>query len=187
METVDDEIRDLSFKFIDKAKADEQAILPVAQPDAHAHRHASLSQIRGAAQREERLVDPRSRHGAARRRRRFGDAEAQGHGRRRQHHRRVHHRQRHRELHLARWRTDTVRDGQGHGHGRRLPRASDDPLAGQGAGRQGRERHYLRARLVPDIPRRCRRTEYRCRTDAGQEARRHRPTRCISTATTRRT
>ena len=26
----------------------------------------------------------------------------------------------------------------------------DDPLAGQGAGRQGRERHHLRARLVPD-------------------------------------
>ncbi len=25
-----------------------------------------------------------------------------------------------------------------------------DPLAGQGAGRQGRERHHLRARLVPD-------------------------------------
>ena len=40
---------------------------------------------------------------------------------------------------------------QGHGHGRRLPRAGDDPLAGQGAGGQGRERHHLRARLVPDL------------------------------------
>ncbi len=39
---------------------------------------------------------------------------------------------------------------EGHGHGRRLPRACDDPLAGQGAGRQGRERHHLRAGLAAD-------------------------------------
>ena len=45
--------------------------------------------------------------------RRLGDEEAQGHGRRRQHHRRLHHRQRHRNLHLARRRTDTVRAGKG--------------------------------------------------------------------------
>ena len=38
------------------------------------------------------------------------------------------------------------------GHGRWLPRAGDDPLAGQGARGQGRERPHLRARLVPDVP-----------------------------------
>ena len=37
-------------------------------------------------------------------------------------------------------------------------------LAGQGAGRQGRERHHLRARLVPDLRRRGRRSEHRRRT-----------------------
>ena len=185
METVDDEIRDLALKFIDKAKADEQAVLPLAQPDAHAHRHAPVAEVPGDAQLEERLDHSRSRHGAARRHRRRRDEEAQGHGRRRQHHRRLHHRQRHRGLHLAGRRTDAVRAEQGHGHGRRLPRAGDDPLARQGAGRQGRERHHLRARLVPDVRRRRRQPEHRRGAEEGKADRRPHLQGAISTATTR--
>jgi hypothetical protein len=44
METVDDEIRDLAFKFMDKPKG-RQAVLRLAQPDAHARRHASVAEI----------------------------------------------------------------------------------------------------------------------------------------------
>ena len=51
---------------------------------------------------------------------------------------------------------------------RRIPRAGNDPLARQGAGGQGRKRHHFRARLVPDVPGRCRQPEHRCRTQAGQ-------------------
>ena len=46
METVDDEILDNALKFIDKAQERQQAVLPLAQPDAHARRHASLRQVR---------------------------------------------------------------------------------------------------------------------------------------------
>ena len=60
------------------------------------------------------------------------------------------------ELHLARRRPDAVRRRQGDGDGGRLPRAGDRPLARQGAGRQGRERDHLGARLVPDLRRRRR-------------------------------
>ena len=58
-------------------------------------------------------------------------------------------------------------------------------LAGQGAGRQGRERHRVRSRLVPDLRRGGRQSEHRRGTEEGQAARRHAPTRSISTATTR--
>jgi arylsulfatase A-like enzyme len=50
METVDDEIRDLSFKFHGQGEDRWQAILRVAQPDAHAHRDSSVAQIRSDAQ-----------------------------------------------------------------------------------------------------------------------------------------
>jgi arylsulfatase A-like enzyme len=56
METVDDEIRDAQVHR--KGQSRRQTIFPVAQPDAHAHRHSSLAQIRGVAQLEERLVHP---------------------------------------------------------------------------------------------------------------------------------
>ena len=106
---------------------------------------------------------------------------------RRQHHRRLHHRQRRRELHLARRRPDALRRRQGHGARRRLPRAGDHPLAGQGAGRQGRERHRLRPRLVPDPRRGGRQPEHRRRAEDRARSSATRPTRCISTATTRPT
>ncbi len=103
---------------------------------------------------------------------------------RRQHHRRVHHRQRRRELHLARRRPDAVRRRQGHGARRRLPRALHPALARQGSGRQDRQRHHLGARLVPDLRRRGRQSQHRRGASRRQGSRRHRPTRCISTATT---
>ena len=46
METVDDEILDHALKFVDKAQEGRQAVLPLAQPDAHARRHAPLGQVR---------------------------------------------------------------------------------------------------------------------------------------------
>ena len=55
--------------------------------------------------------------------------------------------------------------------GFRVP--GDDPLAGQGAGGQGRERHHLRARLVPDLPRRGRQPEHHRGAEEGQADRRH--------------
>ena len=66
METVDDEIRDFASKFIEKAKDGRQAVLLLAQPDAHAHRHASLRKYEEDAQLGEWLVGRRSRHGPAR-------------------------------------------------------------------------------------------------------------------------
>ena len=66
METVDNEIRDLALKFIDKAKSRGQAVLLLAEPDAHAYRHAPLREVRADAQFEEWLVGRGSRHGATR-------------------------------------------------------------------------------------------------------------------------
>ena len=43
-----------------------QAVLLLAQPDPHAHRHAPLREVGSDAQLEEWLVDPGSRHGPAR-------------------------------------------------------------------------------------------------------------------------
>ena len=58
METVDDEIRDLALKFIDKAKADNKPFFCLAQPDPHAHRHAPVAEVSGDAQLQERLDHP---------------------------------------------------------------------------------------------------------------------------------
>ena len=78
-----------------------------------------------------------------------------------------------------------VRRRQGHGARRRLPRAGHHPLAGQGAGRQGRERHRVRPRLVPDVRRRGRQSRTSPRSSRRARSSATRPTRCISTATTR--
>ena len=91
METVDDEIRDNAFKFLDKAKADNKPFFLWLNPTRmHVVTHLS-EKYEFDAQLGEWLVHPGSRHGAARRRHRFIDEEAQGHGRRRQHYRRIHH------------------------------------------------------------------------------------------------
>jgi arylsulfatase len=51
-----------------------------AQSDPDAHCHPPLRKVECDADLEERLVDPRSRHGPARQRHRHRDAEDQGHG-----------------------------------------------------------------------------------------------------------
>ena len=165
MQTVDDEIRDAAIKFIEKAKAENKPFFLWLNPTRmHIVTHLS-EKYQKIAQCEERLVHPRSWHGAARRRHRDRDAEVEGHGRRREHHRHLHDRQRHRSLHMAGRRANTVRTKQGHSHGGWLPSPGDDPLARQGSGRQGRKRTDLRARLVPDTFSRCWQSEHRQRTE----------------------
>ena len=56
METVDDEILDRHGQVHRQGQAGQQAVLRLAQSDAHARRHASLGEIREDAQRAERLV-----------------------------------------------------------------------------------------------------------------------------------
>jgi arylsulfatase A-like enzyme len=45
METVDDEIRDLANQFHGPGQKGRQTVLRLAQPDAHAHRHASFPEV----------------------------------------------------------------------------------------------------------------------------------------------
>ena len=66
MKTVDNEIRDLAFKFIDKAKTDSKPFFCWLNPTRmHIVTHLSR-QVREDAQLGERLVGRRSRHGSAR-------------------------------------------------------------------------------------------------------------------------
>ena len=58
METVDDEIRDLALKLHRQGQGRRQAVLPVAQSDPHAHRHAPVAEVPGDAQLQEQLVHP---------------------------------------------------------------------------------------------------------------------------------
>ena len=88
METVDDEIRDLSIKFIEKAKKDNKPFFVWLNPTRmHIVTHLS-PKYEALRNRGEWLVGRRSRHGATGRRRRHRNEEAEGHGRRRQHNRR---------------------------------------------------------------------------------------------------
>ena len=117
----------------------------------------------------ERLVHRRGRHGAARRHRRHGDDELATTGDRRRHDPRLHDRQRRRGLHLARRRHDAVR-GRARAPCSRAACASPDrSLAGQGAGEQGRERHDVRARLVPDASPRPPATRHRRAAARGKQ------------------
>ena len=185
METVDDEIRDNAFKFLDKAKADNKPFFLWLNPTRmHVVTHLS-EKYEVDAQLGEWLVHPGSWHGAARRRHRLVDEEAQGHGRRRQHHRRIHHGQRCGELHLAGWRQYAVRGRQGHRHGRRLPCACVAALAGQGTGGQGRKRHLLRYGLVSDLCHSSGQSKHHCRTPQAASRWAARTTRSIWTDTTR--
>ena len=66
METVDDEIRDLAFKFIDKAKKDGKPFFCWLNPTRmHIVTHLS-DEVREDAQLGEWLVGRGSRHGPAR-------------------------------------------------------------------------------------------------------------------------
>ncbi len=81
METVDDEILARALDVPRQGEEGRQAVLPLAQPDAHARDHASRAEVQRHAHVRERVVDPGSRHVPAGRDRRQRDEEAQGHGR----------------------------------------------------------------------------------------------------------
>ena len=68
---------------------------------------------------------------------------------------------------------------------RRLPRAGDHPLAGQGQAGLGGERHLLRPRLAAHARRCGRQSQHHRPAAEGREAGRPTPTRTIWTATTR--
>ena len=153
METVDNEIRDYALKFIDKAKADGKPFFLWLNPTRmHIVTHLSpkyeamRNSENGWSIEEAGMAQMDDDIGLVM-------AEAEGPRRRRQHDRRVHDRQRYRGVHVAGRRSNAVRAEQRYGHGRRLPRAGDDPLARARAGRFGAERHLLRARLVADVRR----------------------------------
>ncbi len=113
METVDDEILDLAIKFMDKAKADNKPFFLWLNPTRmHIVTHLSPTSTRTMRNSKNGWSIQEAGMAQTRRHRRRRHEEAQGHGRGRQHHRRVYHRQRHRGLHLARWRTDAVRADQ---------------------------------------------------------------------------
>ena len=85
-----------------RSEEDQQALLRLVQPGAHAHHDDAVAEVRGHARRKGRqgLGHQRSRHEADGRQHRLRAQEAGGHGPARQHHRRLHHRQRRRGDHL---------------------------------------------------------------------------------------
>ena len=106
-------------------------------------------------------------------------------GRDRQHDRGFHDRQRRGSVHVAGWRHDAVQGHQRHRLRGRFPCPMHRPLARPHQAGQRRERHFLGPRLVPDLVR-CRRQSRHHRSTAERcETRRPRPTRTISTVTTR--
>jgi arylsulfatase len=152
METVDDEIRDLALKFVDKAKADNKPfflwlnptrmhIVTHLSPKYEAMRNSKNGWTiheAGMAQLDDdvglvmqKLKDMGVDDNTIVVFTTDNGTEA---------------------FNLAGRRTDAVCAEQGHGPGGWFPRARDYPLAGHGAGGHGRERHHLRARLVPDLP-----------------------------------
>ena len=82
--------------------ADQQAVLRLVQPGAHARHDRAVGQVHGHGRRARRqgLGRQRSRHEADGRQHRPRAQEARGHGPAQQHHRRLHHRQRRRDVHL---------------------------------------------------------------------------------------
>ena len=179
----------IALKFVDKAKADGKPFFLWLNPTRmHVVTHLSRKVREACATPENGWSDARSRHGAARRHRRLGHEVSQG-----------------------QWASTTTPSSSS--PPTTAPRTSPGPMAarrrspaarerrwkaasacrlivrwpGKCPGRQGRERHRLRPRLVPDLRRRGRQPEHRRGAEEGQEARRRRPTRSISTATTRST
>ena len=93
---------------------DQQAVLRLVQPGAHAHHHRAVGQVlqHGRRDRRQGLGRQRSRHEADGRQHRLRAEEARGDGRARQHHHRLHHRQRRRDDHLPRRRRHPVQGRQ---------------------------------------------------------------------------
>ena len=132
--TVDEEISAKVIDFLDRndPQEDQQAVLRLVQPGAHARHDRAVAEVRGHGGRARRqgLGRQRSRHEADGRQHRRRPQEARGHGPARQHHRRLHHRQRRRGDHLPGRRRHAVQGPEGRGLGRRLPRPDGRPLAG---------------------------------------------------------
>ena len=82
-----------------RPREDQEAVLRLVQPGAHAHHHRAVGQVHGHGRRARRqgLGRQRSRHEADGRQHRLRAEEARGDGRARQHHHRLHHRQRRRD------------------------------------------------------------------------------------------
>ena len=120
-----------------RPEEDQQAVLRLVQPGAHARHDRAVAEIRGHGGRARRqgLGRQRSRHEADGRQYRPRPQEARGHGPDRQHHRRLHHRQRRRGDLLPGRRRHAVQGPEGRGLGRRLPRADGRPLAGTSSSR----------------------------------------------------
>ena len=184
METVDDEIRDLAFKFIDKAKADNKPFFVWLNPTRmHIVTHLSpkyeamRNSKNGWTIHEAGMAQLDDDVGSVMKNLKDMGVD---------------------DNTIVVFTTDngtedfTWPDGgqtpfagrQGDGVGRRLPRAGDRPLARQGAGRQGRERHHLRARLVSHVRGAAGNPDIAEELKEGKQIG-DRPTRCISTATTR--
>ena len=164
METVDDEIRDLAFKFIDKAKADGKPFFLWLNPTRmHIVTHLSpkyeamRNSKNGWSIQEAGMAQLDDIVGAIMQKLKDMGVD---------------------DNTIVVFTTDngtetfTWPDGgqtpfaraKGTVYGGRLPRARDGSLARQGSRRQGRERHHLRPRLVPDLRRRRRQSEH-CRTN----------------------
>ncbi len=129
MKTVDNEIRDLALKFIEKAKTDNKPFFCWLNPTRmHIVTHLSdkyekmRNSENGWSEEEAGMAQLDDDIGLV-----MQKLKDIGVGR--QHHRRLHHRQRHRTLHLARWRSDTVRAEQRDRYGRRLSRAVHPAVA----------------------------------------------------------
>ena len=157
---------------------DQQAVLRLVQPGAHAHHHRAVGQVlqHGRRARRQGLGRQRSRHEADGRQHRLRAEEARGDGRARQHHHRLHHRQRRRDDHLPRRRHHPVQGRQADHLGRRHARAAGRALARAHRARHGQERHLRVARLAADARRHRRRPEGQRAEGADREGRvsRHR-------------
>ena len=156
METVDDEILDQCAQVRRQGQGGRKPFFLWLNPTRmHVVTHLS-PKYEGMRNSDNGWSDPRSRHGATRRHRRLGDEVSQG--------------QRSRRATRSSGSPPTTAPRTSPGptaarrrspaaRARRWKAASacrDPALAGQGAGGQGRERHRVRPRLVPDLRRRGR-------------------------------
>ena len=170
METIDDEVLEHGLDFIERQAHGGNAVLRLAQHDAHALPHPSEARERrpgGALAVALPRHDDRPRQagrGAPRQARRARD--------RRQHDRHLLDRQRAAHELVAGCRHDAVPEREELELGRCVPRPRADPLARQDRGRDGFERDRPAPRLAADVPRRGRRAGHRREAEGGPSDRR---------------